>query len=217
MSGVAEAGLVISLITGILDLIKTTRAIYDSVNDGEGLPEAFREVGVRLAVVTDILKKAEILMGNPDIDTDTCKALEGVFKDCAAKAKQLNEIFDKVVPSDSEPRIRRYWKAARAVGKGGRVEDLMKQILESLDLAANSLHFEEAIKTTLKTTIKEVSMISPSLPDAFEETTGKYNNYGSGPQNISTGSSQQTNNTNTGTIGNQYIGGQGGTQNFQST
>jgi alkaline phosphatase len=215
MSGLGEAGIVIGLISGIVAIVNTTKKIYDAANDAEGLPGAFREVAAKLPVVIDILDNAKACMHRPEMDANTCKAMKEIFESCTVKAKQLEDIFQKVVPKDGEQRLVRYWKAARTVGKGGRVEHLMEAILKSLDLLGNSLQFAAAIKTKLEMAIAEVSAIPPSLPDNFEDMSGGINNLGSGPQNVNSGSGSQTNNTNSGS-GSQIIGGPGGSQTIHS-
>jgi hypothetical protein len=50
MSG-AEAGLVIGLISGLLQLLDTAKKVYDAAQDAKGLPKAFREVAERIPLV----------------------------------------------------------------------------------------------------------------------------------------------------------------------
>jgi hypothetical protein len=97
-------------------------------------------------------------------------------------------------------------KAARTIGKGSRVESLMKGILNDLQLLATK--FPEVTtqrgKEQLAKAINEVTGMEASLPDCFEQMPA-YVHYGSGAQNNNTGSGTQNNNNST---GNQNIGGQ---------
>jgi hypothetical protein len=102
-------------------------------------------------------------------------------------------------------------KAVRTIGKGGRIEDLVKGILDNLQLMA--MDFPEVVsprsKEQLEKAVQEVSKTEPSLPDGFEENPG-YVHYGSGAQNNNTGSGIQHNNSGAGNqnsgSGQQYIG-----------
>ena len=63
-------------------------------------------------------------------------------------------------------------KAARTIGKGGRIETLIKGILQDLQLLATK--FPEVTiprgKDQLAKAVKEVTRMDPSLPDGFEQT-----------------------------------------------
>lgn len=91
----------------------------------------------------------------------------------------------------------RYVKAARTIGKGGRVESSMDRILHDLQLLATK--FPEVTtprgKDQLTKAIEEVTKMEPSLSDGFEDTP-LYAHHGSGAQNNNTGS------------GTQIVGGQ---------
>ena len=97
-------------------------------------------------------------------------------------------------------------KAARTIGKGGRVESLMKGILHDLQLLATK--FPEVTiprgKDQLAKAIEEVTKMERYLPDGFEQRPA-HAHYGSGAQNNNTGGGPQNNNNST---GNQNVGGQ---------
>ena len=105
----------------------------------------------------------------------------------------------------------RYVKAARTIGKGGRVESLIKGILDDLQLLATK--FPEVTNTRgkeqLTKAIEEVSKMEPSLPDGFEEAP-TFTHFGSGALNANMAGGNQYDNNSTGNQnigpGNQYIG-----------
>lgn len=115
------------------------------------------------------------------------------------------------MPEEGDSRWDRYVKAARTIGKGGRVECLIGGILDDLQLLAT--RFPKVTtnrgKEQLAKAIKEVAVMEPSLPDGFEEAPA-FAHYGSGAQNVNTGVGHQYNNNSTGNQnngpGNQYIG-----------
>jgi hypothetical protein len=138
-------------------------------------------------------------------------AFTPTLNDCKVQAAQLKELFEKVMPNGSDSRWDRYVKAARTIGKGGRVETLIKGILDNLQLLATT--FPDVTtprgKEQLAEAIEEAAKMEPSLPDGFEEMS-QYAHYGSGDQNINTGNGIQHINSGTGHqnsgSGQQYIG-----------
>jgi len=58
-------------------------------------------------------------------------AFTPILKDCKAKAAQLKELFEKAMPHGGDSRWDRYVKAARRIRKGGRVETLIRGIVET--------------------------------------------------------------------------------------
>ena len=97
-------------------------------------------------------------------------------------------------------------KAARTIGKGGRVESLVGGILDDLQLLAT--RFPKVMKPRgkeeLAKAIDEMARMEPSLPDGFEKTPAYT------AQNVQLGGGNQYNNNSTGNQlngpGNQYIG-----------
>jgi alkaline phosphatase len=115
------------------------------------------------------------------------------------------------MPEEGGSRWDRYVKAARTIGKGGRVESLVRGILDDLQLLAT--RFPEVAtprgKDQLAKAIEEVTGMEPSLPDDFEQTPA-YAHYGSGSQNVNPGSGNQYINSGPGNLhagsGPQYNG-----------
>jgi hypothetical protein len=91
MTGVVEAGTVISLISGVISIIEATKTVYDAAKDAKGQPEAFRQVAERLPLVNNILHSAE--KEAQALDDRAREALESLLKPFKAKAEKLKEIF----------------------------------------------------------------------------------------------------------------------------
>jgi len=121
------------------------------------------------------------------------------------------------VPEDDAGWAERYTKAAYAVmpGKKRKVEDLMREILEKLQLLHTSRFFKsenerknEKKSKELKTAISQLSELPSSLP----EDEGRYTHHGCGAIFINPGLGTQRNyNQSGGTNSTQY---NGQTQNF---
>ena len=107
------------------------------------------------------------------------------------------------MPEEGKSRWDRYVKAARTIGKGSCVENLVRGILDDLQLLVT--RFLEVIilriKEQLAKAIEEVAKIEPSLPDSFEQMP-VYVYYSSSAQNNNTGSRSQYNNNSTGNQNN---------------
>ena len=211
MSGVGEAGLVLGIISSIISIIDATKQIYDAIEDEAGLPKNFKKSAAKLPLISKLLEDAERYVDNA---ADECikAAFTPTLEDCKVQAKHLKNLFDKVMPEDGDSRWGRYVKAARTIGKGGRVESLVGGILADLQLLATK--FPEVTtprgKEQLANAIDEVTGMEPSLSEDDFEQMPAYRHSGSGPQNNNIGGGTQNNNNSTGNqnngTGQQYIG-----------
>jgi len=198
----------ISAVLGTVDIIKKC---YDAAKDKTGLPEAFREVKASLPIVKTILNSAHKYVNSKDMNKETCEAIEPLIAGCKEKADKLKGIFEKVMPEEETSRLERYINAAKIMGKGGKVEALMKGLMENLNLLA-SCHGMEAATAShieqLKDAIDNLSNIEPSIPDVEFETPSSMINHnsGSGPM-----TNHQTNNSVQGSQKNQSNSGTGKT------
>jgi hypothetical protein len=210
MSGVGEASLVLGIISSIISIIDATKQIYEAVEDEAGLPTNFKKSATKLPLISKLLEDAERYV-ETSADESIKPAFTPTLEDCKLQAAQLQGLFKTVLPGEGASKWDRYVKAARTIGKGGRVESLIGGILNDLQLLATKFPQVTTArgKEHLTNAIEEVSKMEPSLPDGFEQIPA-YSHYGSGAQNNNTGSGTQNVNSNTGS-GQQYIGQ---TQNF---
>ena len=127
-------------------------------------------------------------------------------------AQALTDIFEKVVPGDRASWLERYAKAVRTVMPDGKrkIEELMKEILEKLQLPFIHHYFEAAVSSvSLGTAIEELSEISPPLPD----DTLQYAHNVAGSLNMNTTSRTMNTYTYSGGSGKMFISA-GGPMNF---
>lgn len=138
------------------------------------------------------------------MDETSCKAINPTVQACEEKAKKLDQLFQKVLPPDDASRLDRYFKTARTLGKGGRVETLIKGMLEDVHLLAHNHGMKTVTVEQLDKAIKDVSDIEPSIPESlFEGTAFTNNNYGLGPMTNYNVQGDQYSQTNTGS-GKQF-------------
>ncbi|KAK6512324.1 hypothetical protein TWF481_001212 [Arthrobotrys musiformis] len=199
------AATAISPIVGIIDGVKQ---VYKAASKANGLPGVFREASYKLPLIRQTLEATKSGLESRKesrIDVETKRKIDH----CQDSWQKLKGLFDKVVPDDGNKnsRLGRYYKAVRTLGKGGKVETLMKDILESIQLLTTFRVItaggeEEVIeinidKEELAESIAEVAGWESSVPDrVFEEGSLTMNVYGSG-HNVSVahagGISNQTN------------------------
>ena len=202
MSG-AEAFAVLGVISSIISIVDGTKKVYDAATDTKGLPQAFREVRGRLPIVGSILGSAKQDIEERKVKNDSCKGVKHVVEACEEKAKSLEELFHKAIPAEGASDLKRYYKAVKALGRGSEVENLMKGILEDVQLLACERGMKTASNAQQQEIVKaitEVSAVSPSIPEhEFQETGIANTNYGSGTQynaqgeNIAQGNARQYN------------------------
>ncbi|KAI4599951.1 hypothetical protein KJ359_001687 [Pestalotiopsis sp. 9143b] len=208
MSGV-EAAAVLGVISSVIAIVDGTKKVYDAASSATGLPIAFREVSTRLPIVKGILESTKQHIDDAHTDTASYSVIKTLIEACEDRAKRLKAIFDKVIPGDEDSRLTRYISAAKTLGKGERVETLMQALMKDVLLLASKHVMELATSQQvvgLSTSIKELSAIDPSLPDAaLENTAFTNNNFGAGPK------------TNNNVIGNQkYQANYGTGKQFQA-
>ncbi|KAE9368986.1 hypothetical protein N431DRAFT_428679 [Stipitochalara longipes BDJ] len=133
MSG-AEAILVMGVISSIISIIDGTKKVIDAAKDAKGLPKAFREVAERLPIVTNILGSAKQHIESGDVNEEMCKGVKDVVEACEKKVKNLDRLFRQAIPAEGASRLETYSLAARTIGKGRKLEILMKGILEDVQL-----------------------------------------------------------------------------------
>ena len=185
MSG-AEAFAVLGVISAIISIVDGTKQVYDAATNAQGLPEAFHAIAGRLPIVRNILGSAKQHIHEGDVDEASCKGVKHVVEACEKKAKKLDTLFQKAIPKDGASDLERYYKAVKAYGKGNEVENLMKGMLEDVQLLACEHGIRTATKTEQEQIVKavtEVSAVVPSVPEhVFQEIGFTNTNYGPGIQ-----------------------------------
>jgi hypothetical protein len=204
MSG-AEFVAVAGVISSIIAIIDGIKQVVDAAAEAEGLPKAFRQASTKLPMISDILEAAK---QNFDIDniSGVEKSVTLVIDGCQDKWNTLNDLFEKVVPEDKASRVERYYNAVKTLGKGGKVESLMKGMLEDIQLLASvktmtTSKAERVIQTVtaaqrekVAKAITDIEAWPPSVPEeVFQEGSYTNNNYGAGQQYIAQGGAEQNN------------------------
>lgn len=219
MSG-TEAFAVLGLISSVMDIIETSRQLYDAATSAAGLHEAFRAVAIDVPLVLNILRDCKRIQEQADRELreskdatrireleESAQAVAPVLEACREDATQLRAIFDKVVPGEKASRAERYQKAAQAVmpGKKRRVEELMKDMLEKLQLLHTNQFFRMATESRardLDGAIQRLATLPPSLPDG---AAGRVDYHVAGSMNLNAGAGTQSVYSQTGGSNNRQF------------
>ena len=132
-------------------------------------------VAGRLPIVLDILDSTKDYIDKGNINEESCRAVKGVVEECQRKAKKLDEIFQKICPEDDDMRLERYYKAVKTIGKGNKIENLMKGIMEDVQLLACERGIKIANKSRIEqvsAAITEVAALPSSVPEQAVQETG---------------------------------------------
>lgn len=190
MSGLEVVG-AISAILGILDISYKT---WQSVEKDSKLPETFKVVARKLPILHDTLKTCEDKLRpiENSIDAATRKAFKETLEHTEEQAEQLQSIFKKTLSESSDSAFEQYKKLVKRLGKGKKVEELMKSMSEDVkqvvDYVASKCAQPEMSKT-LDTLVTELQDLPSSIPE--DPLPGySFNNYGGGKQQNNTGSGQ---------------------------
>lgn len=162
MSGIEIVGLVAGVI-GILDVAATA---YTNIQNIAGLPKAFQAVARKLPLVKQTLQTIENHLENAS--EPSIEAIIPVVRACKEKAEKLRAILEKLDPKDSTWKPERYVTIIKFWGKKGRVEELMKRILEDVQYLAADQTMKAATADQLEgiaAAIEELALIEPSAPD----------------------------------------------------
>jgi hypothetical protein len=192
MTGVVEAGTVVGLISGVISIIDVTKTIYDAAKDAKGQPEAFRQVAARLPLVRELLQRA--IGGTQKLNETEQEALELILQSCEERVESLNKLFRRVIRKDDDKWYNRYRKAIATVTKGKKVESLMREILEDIQVIACEKLEGTATSAQIKEleqAIKEMREMPSSLTDEAGSVTqtssgsgDNIGNFGSGALTI---------------------------------
>ncbi|KAF2228718.1 hypothetical protein EV356DRAFT_537864 [Viridothelium virens] len=162
----------ISITAAAVAFIQSVSAIYKTIENLKGVPNAFKEVGQNLGLVKETLELAGTQLQETTVNESTKKAIADVVVGCKKKAEKLDTIFkeiDKGKKNDENAKdwsalVNVYRAAVLRLGKPSRVENLMQGILSRLNLLATHQAFRKEGKK-LENAIEKLSRVEPSLQD----------------------------------------------------
>jgi hypothetical protein len=189
---------VLGLIGNIISITETIIEVYDAFKDLHGLPDAFQEVNKRLPLVEQTLQDVKTQWKNIK-SAEEAKAIQTLLTGCQDKSKELERIFNGIAKSSKDNFVVSAYKSVIGkLGKKGRVETLMDDILKDLSVLVAHKVFQEATQKRVETLNKsrqELASVPPSLLDSeFDEKSGgtatqvggrdQYNVFGGTQKNV---------------------------------
>lgn len=190
---------VIGAISAVIAILDSSIKTYDSARKDLILSETFKTVRSRLPVLLDILRTCEsdLQPVKHSLPADVCKGVETILERCDETARKLREIFEKVVPGETDKWKQRYVKVARRLGKGNKVEELMVCITVDIQLLVNH-HSAKSTRTEHMRALEEIMEEMRSTQSSLVEEEGfsiAFNSEGGAQtNNVNSGSWQQINN-----------------------
>lgn len=213
MSVVGEIGVIIGLITGTIEIVKNTKSLYSAFKDAKGQPKEFRSIAAKFPLVLEILRNAEDEAQRTQLDDGARNEAESNIKACKEKAEALNKIFRAVLREDDDNWLERYKKAVVGLSKGKRAEELMKEIMEHIELVTCDKLMGTATRAQIEK-LQEAIQEMLDMPSSISDNDRPIiqNHTGSGHNNSILNRSTN-NNSSTGV---QQVNNGGGTQNYNA-
>ncbi|KAL4808134.1 TPR-like protein [Aspergillus unguis] len=130
---------VIGGISAVIGLLDTSIDLFKRTQKDLKLSETIETVGRQLPIIRNTLEQcqAHLLPRRDTIPEDVAEALEKTLDTCEIKANNLKKIFAKITPDQGDSWPTRYAAVVRRLGKGSKVEELMRAITEDVQIVVN--------------------------------------------------------------------------------
>lgn len=199
---------VVGGISAVIAIIDASVKVWDSGRKDLKLSTTFKTVANRLPILRVTLQtcRDHFEPVKSSLPADAAQGLVKTIESCKSKAKKLDAIFAETIPGEDEQWYERYYKVTQRLGKGSKVEELMKAMTEDVQSLVNYHVVKSAspeLCNKLEEIVKEMDTLEPSLP---MENDGR-NNFqsGGGEMYVHTGSGALKVNKSSGYIG-EYSG-----------
>jgi CO dehydrogenase nickel-insertion accessory protein CooC1 len=197
---------VIGTISAVISVIEASIKAYDSAKKDAKLPEMFETVRRRLPIILNTLAICQnnLEPRKHSIPRNVCEALNATLVICRTRAKDLEKIFQKIVPGESDTGEQRCLKVLRRLGKGNKVEELMLGLAEEVQLVIN----HDAVKSANQAQNADLEGIRNEMKSFISRSDDEIST-----MNVNTGNGAQTNNVQR-SSGNSYTVNGDGRQYF---
>jgi len=193
MSG-AEVGFVIGLVSGTITILESIAKALDTARRGV-LPKTIHGVA-EVSLMLETLRAVEKRMATSGLDDEPYTALGPVMQSCRSKLYKLQAILEKSTPQPCAPAARRFVGALQIQSQAHRLEKLIRDILEDVQLIAQR---QTALGPLTKVQVREevAAAVASALPSPLpkQQTNSKGTistiHYGQGVQNVSHGPGHQ--------------------------
>lgn len=156
-------------ISAVIAIIDALIEVWNGVQKDHKLSTTFVTVANRLPILRDTLQTCHehFRPVSATVASDVAQRLTKTVGSCKSKAEDLKIIFTATVLGEDDQWFERYRKAVRRLGKGERVEDLMKAMTEDAKSLANYhgvISASPGLYAKLEEIVQEMDALQPSLP-----------------------------------------------------
>jgi hypothetical protein len=110
---------------------KVTKRIKELSDVGD-IPQAFRDVRMRLPLVISIIVGTQQVMDS--LSPEAQESFEEVANQCSKQVKELYQIVEKVTVAKGDSRLKRTFKAGLSVFEEDRVKTIATTLMENVNL-----------------------------------------------------------------------------------
>ncbi|KAL2677177.1 hypothetical protein Neosp_010945 [[Neocosmospora] mangrovei] len=186
---------VISLISAIIGIIDGTSKIVKTIKDSRDLPDGFNTVSKRLPLIRTVLQAAERRIEESTEGQGEFEAVRVVLESCQDQALRLKSIMQEVTIQPGATFADRSLLAVRRLSKESRMEQLMKRLLENVQLLAVIQTIKPPTDAEVPGAVQAMTDPAPSIYKASAVAHygigHQFSNIGSGQQHVNMGKGQQ--------------------------
>ena len=179
---------IIGGISAIINIIDTSIKIYDSARKDVRLSKTFQTIGRRLPIILDTLRTCQTQLKSikASISANIYKVLKHILEDYNKKARNLKEIFEKIIPDKRDAWEKRYLKVIKRLRKESKIKKLILSITKNIQLVVNHYIVKSAKpKKNIKLSkiIEEINAVESSIHEksdsgiTFKSDRGNIINY----------------------------------------
>ena len=170
-----------------ISVVQRTSKLCDTLAGSTDLPEAFPVVASRLPVVIEALfaikqsvTTISLQRGTRAYEEERYSSVARMGREIGTQVTQLETLYKAVTLTDGDQgtKLAQY---RMAVGKGERLEKVMKKLLDSLIHGSTAALVGEEFTSRLRAALEEVRRLPASLEDG-DSDRHSFTNYGSGNQ-----------------------------------
>ncbi|KAJ4323641.1 hypothetical protein N0V84_004249 [Fusarium piperis] len=191
MSGIE----VISLISAIIGIIDGTSKLLKTIRDSRDLPDGFNAVSQRLPLIRAILQATERRVSESHEGQGDLGAIQTLLESCQDQALRLKSILQGVTTQPGATFADRSLLAVRRLAKENKMDQLMKSLLENVQLLAAIQTIKPITDIKIRSPMQDVPspivLMSKNPAVAHYGIGHQFSNMGSGQQHINMGKGQQ--------------------------
>jgi len=172
----AEALALVGIAANIVQLVDFGSKILYRLNEFQSnvgdVPETFRHIKAELPVLLDALQRTKEAIEAGSVRDETKNALRPAINGCLEQIKSLDEVLLKALPTSSDSRVKRIWKAIQmSLHYDTKVEEITAIVKEYIQTL--TFYHAAGIEARANTFLYIKALCLPSFPDYQASRTTK--------------------------------------------